>query len=83
MVITVFGVGMLIEEPQDCDKEAATENEKHLNPLVVSLVELTYNDLAAGNVDESTSRDAHEDGVDNLVTFGNLHADNDAEGRDD
>lgn len=54
-MIFAFGVGVLAEEPENGDNETAQENEKQLEPLVFTFVKFCDNDLAAGDVDESSA----------------------------
>lgn len=75
-----FFVAVLAEEPEQGDDGATQNDQQHLCPLVVSFVELANDDLAAGDVNKSASRNAQENDIDNCVAFGDKNANDDSNG---
>ena len=65
------------KDPKNGDGKAAGEHEQHFGPLVLPFVELSNNDLAASDVNESAARKTLEYSVDYCVAFCDLHANND------
>ena len=75
-------VMVVAEEPHDSDEGSTNKEEKHLEPLELSLVELIDNNFAACDIDEGATRCGHEDGVKELVACSYSHSDKDADGRE-
>ena len=76
-------VRVFIKEPEKSYDEGAKENKNHFHPLFIAFIELRHNDLAAGHIDEGTSRNAQEDYINEFVTVGNRHANDNSNWGDD
>ena len=76
-------VRVALKEPKYGNSGASGEHEQHFGPLVLPFVELSHDDLAASDVDESTTGETQECDVDYFVAFCDLHADNDPQWRND
>lgn len=69
---------MLAEEPEAGDECTAENHEDQLEPLIMAAVKFGHDNFTAGDVYKSTSRDAHENNINELVALRNLHANDDA-----
>ena len=81
--VTLFTVRVSTEEPKTGDNCATKKDEKHLQPLFVTLVELGHNNLAASHIDKGAARKTQECYINKLVAVGNAHSNEDTKGRHD
>ena len=65
------------QEPEWRNDGTPEKYQEKFETLVSFATELIHDDFRTGHVNERTSRDAQQDGVEELASLGQLHANND------